>query len=141
MAFKGGIKEAAKMLMGMGPSAQKTLIEQIRARDPHMASLLEENFVTMDDLRYLTPTMLVGLLRDVDLESFGLALRTVDKAVTDEIMGKLSSGIKLDIQDGLNGKPRRVSEVEAAQQKILEIVRNKIDLGQIVINPDGDELV
>ncbi len=139
--FKGGVKEAAKMLMGLGPAAQKKLLEEIRQKDPKMADLLEQNLVSMEDLQYLTPSMLVGLLRDLNLEEFGLALRTVDKHIVEELMNKLSTGIRLDIEQGLKGKPRRVSEVEQAQSKVLEVVRKKIDQGHIVINPDGDELV
>ena len=41
--FKGGVKEAAKMLMGLGPAAQKKLLEEIRAKDPAMAQKLENN--------------------------------------------------------------------------------------------------
>ena len=106
-----------------------------------MAALLEQNLITMEDLQYVTSAMLVGLLRDVDLEEFGLALRGIDQSISNKLLDMVSTGIKLDIEDGLKGKPRKLSEVEAAQAKILEIVRKKVDLGHIVINPDGDELV
>lgn len=139
--FKGGVKEAAKMLMGLGAAAQKSLLEQIRKKDPEMAMKLEKNLVSMEDLQYLTPSMLVGLLRDIDLEKFGLALRTVDIKISEKILDQVSTGIRLEIEDGLRGKPRPVSEVEAAQSEILEVLRAKIDKGHIVINPDGDELV
>ena len=139
--FKGGVKEAAKMLQGLGPAAAKKLLEDIRSKDPQMAAQLENNLISMEDLQYLTPAMLVGLLRDIDLEIFGLALRTVDKEIVDKLMGMVSTGIRLDIEDGLKGKPRKVSEVEEAQSKVLEVLKQKIDLGHIVINPDGDELV
>ncbi len=139
--FKGGVEEAARMLAGLGAEAQKRLLEEIRAKDPVMAQKLEKNLVTMEDLQYLTPAMMVGLLRDVNLEEFGLALRTVDKSITDKLLGMLSTGLKLDIEDGLKSKPRKVSEVEQAQSKILEVVRDKIARGHIVINPEGDELV
>ncbi|MBT4792305.1 MAG: hypothetical protein HON90_12105 [Halobacteriovoraceae bacterium] len=139
--FNGGVKEAAKMLMGLDSMAQKKIIETIRKKDPAMAEKLEANLICMEDLQYLTATMLVGLLRDINLETFGLALRTIDQNITKKIMDMLSTGIKLDIEDGLKGKPRRVSEVEQAQTEILKIVRQKMDMGQIVINPDGDELV
>lgn len=141
MSFKGGVKEAAKMLMGLGPKAQKALLEDIRKRDPKMAALLDENLVSMEDLIYLTPSMLVGLLRDVNLETFGLALRTVDKTVSDKLLKMVSTGIRVEIEDGLKGAPKRVSEVEAAQAEVMDIVRKKIEMGQIVLNPDGDELV
>jgi flagellar motor switch protein FliG len=139
--FKGGVKEAAKLLMALGPAAQRRLLEEIRQKDPSMAAKLEDNLISMEDLQYLTPSMLVGLLRDVNLEEFGLSLRTVDKDVVEKLLGMVSTGIKLDIEDGLKGKPRKVSEVEAAQEKILKVVKEKIDKGHIVINPDGDEFV
>jgi flagellar motor switch protein FliG len=134
--FKGGVKEAAKMLMGLGPTAQKKLLEEIRGRDPEMASKLEKNLISMEDLEYLTPSMLVGLLRDIDLEIFGLALRTIDQTIVEKLLGMVSTGIKLDIEDGLKGKPRRVSEVEEAQEKVLELLRKKIEMGHIVIDPN-----
>jgi len=139
--FKGGIKEAAKMLQGLGGTAAKNLLEQIRKQDPNMAAQLEKNLISMEDLQYLTPSMLVGLLRDVDLEVFGLSLRTVNQEIVEKLMGMVSTGIRLDIEDGLKGKPRKVSEVEDAQDKVLKVLKEKIDLGHIVINPDGDELV
>ena len=139
--FKGGVKEAAKLLIGLGTAAQKKILAQIRARDPVMAQKLEVNLVSMDDLAYLTPSMLVGLLRDVSLEEFGLALRTVDKEIVEKIMAMVSTGIRLDIEDGLKGRPRKVSDVEKAQENILNTLRDKIDKGHIIINPEGDVLV
>ena len=139
--FKGGVKEAAKLLVGLGTQAQKKILEQIKAKDPAMAQKLEANLISMDDLQYLTPGMLVGLLRDVSLEEFGLALRAVDKEIVAKLLSTVSTGIKLDIEDGLKGKPRKMSDVETAQDNILKILKEKIDKGHIVINPDGDVLV
>lgn len=140
MAFKSGVKEAARMIMSMG-SAGKALLEDIRKKDPRMATQIEQNLVSLEDLQYLTPTMLVGLLRDVNLEEFGLALRGIDKSISDKILSEVSTGIRLDIEDGLKGAPQKLSKVEEAQSNILKVLRQKIDKGHIVINPDGDELV
>lgn len=141
MSFKGGPEEAAKMIMGLGGEAGKAILEDIRKRDPKMAELIEKNLVTMNDLQYLTPSMMVGLLRDLDLEQFGLALRTVDKEITGKLLDMVSTGIRLEIEDGLKVGLKKVSDVEEAQAVVLDIVRKKIEMGQIVINPDGDELV
>ena len=139
--FKGGVKEAAKLLMALGASAQKRLLAEIKQKDPAMAQKLEENLIGLEDLRYLSASMLVGLLRDVDLEEFGLALRSVDPEVSQKILSMVSTGIKLDIEEGLKGKPRPVGEVEKAQKKILKILQEKVDRGHIVIDPNGDKLV
>lgn len=139
--FKGGIDEAAKMLQGLGSAQAKKLLEEIRKKDPTLALALEKNLIKMEDLQYCSAAQLVGLLRDVNLEEFGLALRTVDQSVVDKLMGMVSTGIRLDIEDGLKGKPRKVSEVEEAQSKILEVVRKKVEMGHLILDPDGDELV
>lgn len=138
MSFKGGVDEAAKMLQGLGTGAAKKLLDEIREKDPSLAEKIAKSMVKMEDLQYLTPAMLVGLLRDVNLETFGLALRTVDKAITEKLLAMVSTGIKLDIEDGLKGPPRKVSDVEDAQSKILEVVRDKVSKGHIVIDPNED---
>ena len=127
--------------MALGASAQKRLLAEIKQKDPAMAQKLEENLIGLEDLRYLSASMLVGLLRDVDLEEFGLALRSVDPEVSQKILSMVSTGIKLDIEEGLKGKPRPVGEVEKAQKKILKILKEKVDKGHIVIDPNGDKLV
>lgn len=139
--FKGGVDEAAKMLQGLGSEQAKKLLDQIRLKDPRMAEALEKNLIKMEDLQYCSPAQLVGLLRDVNLEEFGLALRTVNQDVVEKLMAMVSTGIRLDIEDGLKGSPRKVSEVEAAQSKILEVIKKKVDQGHLILDPNGDELV
>lgn len=139
--FKGGLEEAAKMLQILGKEEGQKLLETIRKKDPFMADQLEKNMVSMEDLQYCSQAQLVGLLRDVDLEEFGLALRIVDQTVVDKLMGMVSTGIRLDIEDGLKGKPRKISEVNKAQDKILEIIRKKIADGHLVLDKDSDTFV
>ena len=139
--FKGGVKEAAKMLALLGGDAQKKLLEEIRIKDPQMAQSLEDNLVSLDDLQHLTTAMLIGLLRDVDLEEFGLALRGLEPHISSKILEMVSTGIRLDIEDGFKGKPRSVSEVEIAQAKVLDVLKKKITMGHILIDPNGSELV
>jgi flagellar motor switch protein FliG len=141
MKFKGGVEEAAKMLQGLGPAQAKIVLEDIRARDPEMAKKLEKNMITMEDLQYCSAAQLVGLLRDVDLEEFGLALRTIDPEIVTKLMAMVSTGIRLDIEDGLKGGLKKVSDVEAAQEKIMEIIRKKVALGHLILDSCGDTLV
>lgn len=134
--FKGGKEEAIAMLNLLGSKEAQNLIDMIREKDPILAEELEENLVKMEDLVHLTQMMKVTLLKDLNLETFGLALRILDKDVTNKILKDLSSGIILDIEDGLKGKPRPLSEVQKAQDEVLTIVRAKIQSGQIVLKDD-----
>ena len=139
MSRTGGIDEAVKMIQGLSREAGKKIIEDIRKRNPQMADTLEKRLLTMDDLQYLTDTMLISLLRDVDLAVFGLALRGVSPDVIESITSRVSTGIRLDIEDTLKGGPQPISKVEDAQMKILGVVRTKIELGHIIIDKDSSE--
>jgi flagellar motor switch protein FliG len=141
MQFKGGVDEAVKMLQGLGASEAKNLLNEIRKKDPRIAALIEERMIKLEDLAYCSAAQLVGLLRDVNLEEFGLALRIVEASVVEKLMGMVSTGIRMEIEDGLKGKPRRMSEVEAAQAKILAVIKKKIEQGQLVLDKDKDQMV
>jgi flagellar motor switch protein FliG len=139
--FKGGLDEAIAMLKILSVGEAKKLIENIRSKDPMMADMLSEGMIQLEDLRFCSAAQLVGLLRDIDLETFGLALRTIDKDVVNKILGMVSTGIKLDIEDGLKGKLRKVSEIEEAQTKVIDIIQKKVNEGTLVLSKEGDEYV
>lgn len=135
MPLKSGPKEAARMIQEMG-AAGKKLLEKIRLSDPKMAELIELNLINIEDIQYLSDTQLLTLLRDVDLETLGRALRGVDSKISQKILNSVSSGIKFDIEDGLKKGLVSIGQVEEAQTKILETLKKKIESGQIVIDPN-----
>ena len=135
MPIKGGPKEAAKMILEMG-AAGKKLLEKIRQSDPKMAKLIEENLVSLEDIQYLSPVQLVGFLREINLETFGKALRGIDPTISKKILDSVSTGIRLDIEDGYKKGLLGAGEVEDAQAEVVKILKAKIDTGEIVIDPD-----
>lgn len=135
MPVKSGPKEAARMIQRMG-AAGKKLLETIKKSDPKMAELIELNLLNIEDIQHLSLTQLVGLLRDLNLETFGVALRGVDSEVSQKILGSVSTGIRLDIEDGLKVGLKSMNDVELAQTEVLEILKKKIDAGDIVIDPN-----
>lgn len=135
MTVKSGPKEAARMIQEMGAEGKK-LLETIRKSDPEMADLIELNLLNIEDIQHLSLVQLVGLLRDINLETFGVALRGVDKAISDKILESVSTGIKLDIEDGLKVGLKSMADVDKAQAEVLKLLKQKVDAGDIVIDPN-----
>ena len=52
------------------------------------------------------------------------------------MLNKLSTGLRLDIEDGLKGKPIELSKVEEAQNAVLDVLRKKVEQGHIIIDPN-----
>ncbi len=138
MPISGGPKEAARMILEMG-AAGKKLLETMRESDPKMAHLIESHLINLEDIQYISSSQLVGLLRDLNLETFGVALRSLPKETQEKILNKVSTGIRLDIEDGLKSGLRAVDELEKAQDEVLKVLKDKIDAGLIVI--DSDETI
>lgn len=141
MPFKGGVKEAAKMLSALSTSERSRILSDIAKRDPDRAELLKKQMVTLEDLRFITVKMLVELLREVKITELALALRLGSEDLKNHIISNVSSSMKAEILDGLKSGPRPVSEVEECIEKIMVIVRRKVDLGELVLSQDGEKLV
>jgi len=141
MPFKGGVKEAAKMLAGLDPQAQERILAEISDKDPRMAEAIREGLVVMEDLQYLTVSMIQELLLEIKLSDLGLALRICSPELRDHITGNVSKNMREEINDVLNGKPQSVSKVYEATARIMQVVKDKMSKGQIVLKKDGQELV
>lgn len=139
MKFQGGVKEAAKMLAGLSRSAREKILEIISKKDPRMAEALHKSMYTFEDLQYLTPIMLIELLREIKISDLGLALRISSNELKNFIMKNSPRGIRQEIEEILTGPPKLASSVEEAQERIMTIVRSKIEKGQLIINKDSSE--
>jgi flagellar motor switch protein FliG len=134
-----GFKSAIEMLQGLDAGAQQDVLAQIARKDPEMAVKLRQSLVTFDDLKYLTVSMMKRLLQEIKLDDLGLALRGASPAVSEHLLNMFSSGMKRDVDDILKGKPRPVSEVLEAQNKIMAEVKKLLDKGELVLSKDKSE--
>lgn len=132
--FQGGLKEAAKMLAGLTRDAQKKILSVIAKKDPQMASLLEKNLYTLDDLKYLTPTQFIELLRAIKVDDLGLALRLASPELKEFVFNHTPKAIRLELQESLAGPLRLASHVTEAEQRILKVFVAKIEKGELVLH-------
>lgn len=141
MVFRGGVKEAAKMLSGLDMKAQERVLEDIAKKDPKMAEALRKNLITFDDLRYLTVKMLVELLQEIEVQDLALGMRVAGPELKDFVLKNVSKNIQKEIEDVLLGPPKAMSQVNQAIENVMNVVRNKVAKGQLVFNKDGETLV
>lgn len=139
MKFQGGVKEAAKMLAGLSRSAREKVLDIISKKDPRMAEVLHKSMYTFDDLQFLTPVMLIELLREIKIADMGLALRISSNELKDFVLKNSPRALRQEMEEILTGPPQLASKVEEAQERIMSVVRAKIDKGQLIINKDSSE--
>ncbi len=141
MLFKGGVKEAAKMLSALSMVERERILTDIAKKDPHMAELLKKNLIVFEDLRFITVKMLVELLREINLNDLALALRLASQELRKHILENVSTSIREEIQAVLNGKLRPVSEVEESVEKVMQVVRQKVEKGELILSNSSEKMV
>lgn len=135
--FPRGFQSAIELLQRLDPRARDKILETIKTKDERTFAVLKNNMIVFNDLVYLTQKMVMDLLREVKIEELGLALRGGSRELVDHFLNNLSTNMKNDLLEILRGKPRPMSEVEVAQQKIMDVVFRKIERGEIVIDREG----
>lgn len=79
-----------------------------------------------------------AVLKEVDNEELALALRTASEELKQKIFSNMSERPAQIIREEMESMgPVRVNDVEAAQQKIVDIVRRLEDAGEVIITGKG----
>jgi flagellar motor switch protein FliG len=143
MGAKGGIKEAAKLLAGLDAKGRKGVLDKIAHKDPRMAEALAKSMVSLEDLKFLSVGMLQDLMKEIDREDLGRALRSASVELRNFFLKSVSSTMAKDIERVLLGPPISVNRIEESSEKIMKVVRDKIDKGLIVLKKDskGEEYI
>jgi len=99
---------------------------------------------TFEDLSRLDPGGVQTLLRTVEKDKLGLALKGASEALRDLFFSNMSERAgKLLREDMASLGPVRLKEVEEAQMAMVQVAKDLAARGEIVLsdNKGGDELV
>ncbi len=117
----GGVRNAADLLNGMGPTASERALARIRETDPELANQIRENMFTFDDLMRLSDQTLQTILRAVAPEGIAPALRSASPEMRERIYANVSRKAAQFLRDEVeNGPLVTRSDAQAAQRVILE---------------------
>lgn len=139
--FKAGVEEAAKMLAGLPPQDRSRVLSEIASSDPKMAEAIEEAMFTFEDLILISVKQLQELLREIKISDLALGLRVATKELRAYFYATLPKSMCREIDEALLGPVQPLEKVLTAQEAVMQVVRTKIDKGEIVLSRDDDPLV
>lgn len=139
----GGIDAIVEVLNMADRSTEKTIIETLEEEDPELAEEIKKRMFVFEDIVLLDDKSIQKVLREVDNADLAKALKAVDDEVREKIFRNMSKrAVTLLKEDMEFMGPTRMSDVEEAQQKIVNIIRKLEDDGEVVIARSGeDEMV
>jgi flagellar motor switch protein FliG len=136
----GGVDTVAEMLNLADRSTEKGIMEGLEAEDPDLVEQIRRLMFVFEDILLVNDKGIQAVLKEIDNEVLALALKTASEDLKNKIFKNMSErAAKLIGEDMQYMGPVRVSDVEAAQQKIVDVVRRLEDAGEIVISGRGGE--
>jgi flagellar motor switch protein FliG len=136
----GGVDTVAEMLNLADRSTEKGIMEGLEAEDPDLVEQIRRLMFVFEDILLVNDKGIQTVLKEVDNDELALALKTASQELKDKIFKNMSErAAQLIAEDMQYMGPVRVSDVEAAQQKIVDVVRRLEDAGEIVIAGRGGE--
>jgi flagellar motor switch protein FliG len=139
-AALGGVKCAAGILNFMGSSVEQSTLDSIREYDSELATKIEDQMFTFDNLLDLDDKAIQLVLREIQTDSLTIALKAADDQLKEKIFKNMSSRAAEMLKDDLESRgPVKVTEVEQEQKEILKAVRRLAEDGQISIGGGSDD--
>ena len=139
----GGVEPVAEILNSVDKATETRILSSIEETNPELAEQIRELMFTFEDMALIDAKQMQLVMKDVDQADMVLALKTASDAVKELIFGSMSSRAAEMVREDLeNLGPAKLSDVEAAQQKIIKVVKKLEEAGTITIaGAGGGDLV
>jgi len=138
----GGVRTAAEILNLMNSSQEEAVIETVRAHSEDLAQKIIDEMFLFENLMDLDDRSIQMLLKEIDTNSLVVALKGAPEALMDRFLRNMSQRAADLVREDMEARgPIRISQVEAEQKAILQIVRRLADSGEIVLTGGDDTYV
>jgi flagellar motor switch protein FliG len=144
MEKAGGVPTVAEILNLADRATEKTIMEGLEAEDPDLVEQIRRLMFVFEDILHVNDKGIQAVLKEVDNDELAVALKTASEELKAKIFSNMSERASSLIKEDMQYMgPVRISDVEAAQQRIVDIVRRLEESGDVVVQGRGgnEELV
>ncbi|MDR1705574.1 MAG: flagellar motor switch protein FliG [Clostridiales bacterium] len=141
----GGVDSVVNILNEVDRSTEKNIMETLENEDIELAEEIKKKMFVFEDIVILSGRDVQRLYREIpDQKEWAVALKSASQELKDLIFANVSKRLAAMLQEEIDilGPVRR-SDVEEAQQKIVNVVRKLQDANEIIIarGGGGDDVI
>ncbi len=140
MQHVGGVESVAEMLNLADRATEKGILEALESQDPDLVEQIRRLMFVFEDILLVNDKGIQQVLKEIENEELSLALKTASDELRNKIFRNMSDRASELIKEDMEYMgPVRVSDVESAQQKVVDVVRRLEDSGELIISGRGGE--
>jgi flagellar motor switch protein FliG len=140
MAIAGGAQLVANILNKSNNASAKAMLENIETNDFELATQIKRLMFLFEDIITIDDRGIQRILRDVDKRDLALALKISDDKIKQKIFKNMSERAAEVVKEELEFMgPVKLKEVEAAQIRIVDLIKQLEEQEEIAIGGKGKE--
>lgn len=139
----GGVQAVAEILNAVDRNTEEDVLSEIEEESTQMAEDIRNLMFVFEDIKQIEDVAIREVLKEVSNEDLTVALKGASDELKEKFFKNLSERASTMIREDLEiMPPKKLSEVESAQQNVVKTVRRLEDEGKIVISRgSGDVFV
>ncbi len=136
----GGKKQVAEILNEIEREVWQEILDEMREIDDEVANEVNNLMFVFEDIVLLSDQHIQEVLKEIDSKELTMAL----KGATDEIRRKIFRNMSKRAGEGIQEDMElmgavKLSEVEEAQQRVVEVIRSLEEAGTITLGKGGKD--
>lgn len=140
LAAAGGSHLVANILNKSNNQVAKQILESIEENDYSMANEIKRLMFLFEDIVLIDDKGIQRLLRDVEKSDLAMALKASDQKVRDKIFKNMSQRAADVVKEELEFMgPVKLKDVESAQMRIVDVIKELEDKEELFIGGRGNE--
>jgi flagellar motor switch protein FliG len=136
----GGIDYVADVMNNLDRASEKNIFDGLSEYDQDLADEIRKRMFVFEDIVTMDDRSVQRFVRDCDARDLVLALKSANQEVANKLFANMSTRMAQSIKDDLEITTNvRIKDVEEAQQRIVDIIRDLEEKNEIIILKGGKD--
>ncbi len=131
----GGMKMTAELLNSLDKNISKTLLIALEERNADLGAGIRQKMFTFEDLSSLDLPSLQKVLREIDMRDLAVSLKSASDKLKSTLLACISKRAAETVNEEMSFMgPLKLKDIEAAQGRIIDVVRRLESEGEIELD-------
>ena len=138
----GGVEIAAEVMGSLDREIETSILVALDEVDLDLANEIRNLRFTFEDILKIDDAGIQQIMKEINQEDLVIGLKTATDELKEKLFSNMSERAGLMMKEDLESLgPKKISEVQKAQQKVIAVCKKLEEEGKIVIGGGGDEMV
>ena len=138
----GGVQIAAEVVGSLDRATETAILAAMDEVDPDLAKEIRDLRFTFEDILKIDDAGIQMIMKEINMEDLVIGLKTATDELKEKLFSNMSERAALMMKEDLESLgPKKISEVQKAQHKVIDVCKKLEEDGKIVIGGGADEMV